>query len=103
MNTDSDQAKTQLGNLIGNLLNTLESGDTARIRESQQALSSTIITFWSAVEENASGIEPGNKAISRLVAGWAAHELPWQVHDPANYAEIKRQLKILQRSLILFS
>lgn len=90
--------KTQLSTLAKNLLDALENDDRATALVAQQAFTGAIATLWNRAEEI--GIDPKLKAVSRLVAGWAIEELPKQTQDPANDVEIKRQLKIFQRSLI---
>ncbi len=77
------------------------SNDQAKALVAQQAFTNTIATLWNAAEEIE--IDSKNKAILRLVVGWATDELPKQISDPANNAEVKRQLRIFQRSLVLFN
>jgi hypothetical protein len=69
------------------------------IEHAQQTFTGAIATLWNMAEEI--GIDPKLKAVSRLVVGWAIEELPKQIQDPANNLEIKRQLKIFRRSLLL--
>jgi hypothetical protein len=95
------EIKTQLGVLANNLLNVLESGDQAKALAAQEAFTGAITLLWNMAEEI--NIDPKTKAIFRLVAGWAMNELPKLIHDPANNAEIKRQLKLFQRSLTMFN
>ena len=99
--TKINEVKTQLSLLANNLLDALESNDQAKAFIAQQALTGAINTFWN--EEGGIDIDPKVKAISRLVAGWAMTELPNQIQDPANTATIKRELKLFQRSLMMFS
>jgi hypothetical protein len=99
MDFSVDQIKTELSTLAVNLLDALESGDPTKILVAQQAFSGTIATLWKATEEI--DIDPKLKAVSRLVVGWAINELPQQIQNPANNPEIKRQLKLFQRSLIM--
>ncbi len=91
--------KTQLDVLAENLLDALENDDRTSVLVAQQAFTGTIVTLWNMAEEI--GIDPKLKAISRLVVGWAMEELPKQTQDGANNLEIKRQLKIFRRSLVM--
>jgi hypothetical protein len=100
-NISIKEIKSHGDDLARRLLDAIESGDHAKILEAQQALTDALTTLWNTV--GASGIDPKEKAVARLVTGWATDELAKQIHDPANYAEIKGQLKILQRSLLLLS
>ena len=99
--TKINEIKTQLSLLANNLLDALESNDRAKAFVAQQALTDAINSLWSAAE--GIDIDPKVKAVSRLVAGWAITELPNQILDPANNATIKRELKLFQRSLMMFS
>ena len=98
--TKINEVKTQLSLLANNLLDALESNDQAKAFIAQQALTGAVNTLWNEAE--AIDIDPKVKAISRLVAGWAMTELPNQIKDPANNAAIKRELKLFQRSLMMF-
>jgi len=99
--TKINEIKTQLSLLANNLLVTLESNDQTKVFFAQQAFTSAINGLWNAAE--GIDIDPKVKAISRLVAGWAMTELPNQIQDPANNAAIKRELKLFQRSMMMFS
>lgn len=99
--TKINEVKTQLSLLANNLLDALESNDQAKAFIAQQALTGAVNTLWNEAE--AIDIDPKVKAISRLVAGWAMTELPNQIQDPVNNAAIKRELKLFQRSLMMFS
>jgi len=101
MDLPVDQIKTELGTLAVNLLDALECGDQTKTLAAQQAFTGTISTLWSVAE--VTDIDPKFKAVSRLVVGWAIDELPKQIQNPANIMEIKRQLKIFQRSLVLLN
>ncbi len=91
--------KTQLDVLAENLLEPLEKDDRTNALVAQQAFTGAIVTLWNMAEEI--DIDPKLKAVSRLVVGWAMDELPKQIQDPANNLEIKRQLKIFRRSLVM--
>jgi hypothetical protein len=101
MNQSVDEVKTQLGNLATNLFDTLEVGDHTKTLIAQQELTGTVTTLWNAREEV--DVDPKTKAILRLVAGWVMNDLPTQIQDPTNHAEIKRELKLFQRSLMMFN
>lgn len=101
MNQPVDEVKAQLGDLATNLLNTLESGDQAKTLIAQQELTGTVTTLWNIRDEV--DVDPKTKAILRLVAGWVMNELPTQIQDPTHHAEIKRELKLFQRSLMMFN
>lgn len=94
-----NEIKTQLGVLAKNLLDALENNDRANALVAQQAFTGAIVTLWNMAEEI--DIDPKLKAVSRLVVGWAIDELPKQIQDPMNHVEIKRQLKIFRRSLVM--
>ncbi len=105
MNISLDESKisevrTQLNLLTKNLLDTLETGDQEKMLIAQKDFTGTITAFWNAREDV--DVDPKTKAILRLVAGWVMNELPTQIQDPANYAEIKHELKLFQRSLMMF-
>ncbi len=95
-----DEMKTQVGVLASNLLDALESDDQAQALIAQQAITSAIATVWNAAKEDE--INPKIKAIFRLVADWAVNDLPNSIHDPLNSARIKRDLKLFQRTLVMF-
>jgi len=101
MNQPVDEVKTQLGVLVTNLLDTLETGDQAKTLTAQQAFTGTVATLWNAREEI--DIDSKTKAILRLVADWVMNELPRQIQERTNYVEIKRELKLFQRSLMMLN
>ena len=100
-NLPVDEIKTNVGDLATNLLDAIESNDDAKTLIAQQEFTDTLTTLWNLAEVIA--IDPKLKAVSRLVVGWAMDELPTQIQNPANYPEIKRQLKIFRRSLVLLN
>ena len=101
INIPVDEIKNNLDGLANNLLDALESDNQTKVLIAQQAFTNMIATVWNAAEEIE--INSKNKAILRLVVGWATDELPKQISDPANNTEVKRQSKIFQRSLMLFN
>ena len=94
------QTRTQLDILTRDLLEALENSDRARALAAQQAFTATITTLWNRAEETA--FDPKLKAILRLVAGWAITELPTQIQDPGRDEQIKRELRLFKRSLMMF-
>ncbi len=101
MNLLFDEIKTQVDLLAPNLLDALENNDQVQALVAQQALSRAIATVWNKAEE--SEINPKIKAIFRLVVDWGVIDLPNLIHDPLNTARIKRDLKLFQRTLVMFS
>ncbi len=101
MNIPIDEIKTNIGDLAKNLLDALESGDQAKTLVAQQEFTGTITMLWNMAE--VVNLDPKLKAVSRLVVRWAIDELPKEIQDPANNPEIKRQLKIFRRSLVMLN
>ena len=95
-----NEIKTQLNTLAQNLLDALEGSDREKILADQKMFTDTISTMWNIFEQ--SETDPKIKSIPRLVMGWAIKELPEQIKDPNNDAQIKHELKLFQRSLIMF-
>ena len=96
-----DQTRMQLDTLPRDLLEALESNDREKAFAAQQAFTGAIDTLWNATEEI--NIDPKLKAILRLVASWAITELPKQIQDPVNDDTVRRELKLFQRSLMMFN
>jgi len=99
MNLPVNEIKTLLNGLTSNLCNSIESGDREKALAVQKTFTATIATLWTSLEENE--VDPKLKSVSRLVVGWAVHELPDQILDPKNDEKVKRELKLFQRSLVL--
>jgi len=99
--TKINEVKSQLGVLTNNLLNALESGDRSKVLASQNAFTGTISSLWTTADEV--DVDRRTKAILRLVAGWAINELPKQIEDAANDEKIRKELKLFQRSLMVFN
>lgn len=99
--TEINEVKTQLGILTNELLDALESGDRTKVLAAQNAFTSTITSLWTATEEV--DVDRKTKAILRLIAGWAINELPKQIKDTANDEKIRKELKLFQRSLMVFN
>lgn len=99
--TKINEVKTQLGILTNNLLDALESVDRTKVLSAQNAFTSTIASLWTATDEV--DVDRRTKAILRLVAGWAINELPKQIEDSINDEKIRDELKLFQRSLLVFN
>ena len=95
-----NQTRTQLDILTRDLLEALETSDRERAHAAQKAFTGTIATLWNAAEEAA--FDPKLKAILRLVAGWAITELPEQIKDSKKDERIMHELKLFQKSLMMF-
>lgn len=95
-----NEIRTQLNMLTKNLLDILDADDQEKMLIAQKELTGTVAALWNAREDME--VDPKTKAILRLVAGWVLNELPVQIQDPTKHAEIKRELKLFQRSLITF-
>lgn len=100
-NIPVDEIKAMLDRLTRDLSNALEGGDLEKILAAQQTFTSAIAMLWDTAQEVE--IDSKTKAIFRLIVGWALEELPKQISNPANHAEIKRQLKIFQKSMMMFN
>lgn len=81
------------------LAGAVESGERERILAAQQALTHEVEMDWAAFE--ASEASPRDKAVARLLAAGAIHELPEKIQNPANYPEILKNLRLLKNSLVL--
>ena len=82
------------------LYEALESQDVERIQDAQQNLTVAAEFIWAQLN-SATNISNQDKAIVRLLAGGAIKELPQLIQDPANYAKIKRELRLLKSSITL--
>lgn len=99
MNLPANEIKTLLNGLATNLCNSIESGDREKALAAQKTFTDAIATLWTSLEE--SEVDPKLKSVSRLVTGWAIHELSEQILDPINDEKIKRELNLFQRSLVM--
>ena len=99
--TKINEVKDQLDTLTKNLLDALERGDRPNILIAQNAFTGTIASLWNATSEV--DVDRRTKAILRLVAGWAINELPQQIENSTNDEKIKNELKLFQRSLMVFN
>lgn len=98
--SDREAAIQQIIKLAQNLYEALENQELQQILIAQQNLSATaeMVLILMENEANISGRE---KAIVRLLVGAAMKELPLKIQDPANYPQIKRDLRLLKSSLVL--
>lgn len=99
-NFERVQAVQQITALAQALYDALESQNSEQILAAQQNLSAAAQTLWASVE-NRADIPLREKGILRLLAGDAILELPEKIQDPANYARIQRDLRLLKSSLVL--
>lgn len=90
----------QISALAQTLYDALESQNAEQILAAQQNLSTTAEFLWANVESR-TDISAREKGILRLLAGAAIKELPEKIKDPANYAKIKQDLRMLKSSLVL--
>ena len=82
------------------LYDALESQNTEQILAAQQNLTTAVETIWPRVESDAT-VTGREKGFLRLLAGAAIKELPERIKDPANYAKIKQDLRLLKTSVEL--
>jgi hypothetical protein len=99
MSLPVNDIKTLLNELATILCNSIESGDREKALAAQEIFTETIGTLWALLEE--SEVDLKLKSVSRLLAGWAVHELPDQILDPMNDERTTRELKLFQRSLVM--
>jgi hypothetical protein len=90
----------QVTMLVQALYDALESQNTGQILAAQQNLTTSVETIWPKVESDAT-VAGREKAFLRLLAGAAIKELPEKIKDPANYARIKQDLRLLKTSVEL--
>ncbi len=90
----------QIHILTENLIDALKSGDEVRIRKDQQAFSTAIERAWQ--DFNRPEIPAKEKALPRLIEGWAQRDLMTEISDPANRQKAIRDLKLFLNGLALF-
>ncbi len=93
-------ALQQFSGLAQALYDALESQNSEQILIAQQNLSTAAEALWANVEGR-TDISAREKGVLRLLAGAAIKELPEKIKDPANYARIKQDLRLLKSSLVL--
>lgn len=84
------------------LYEAFDTQDTQQILTAQKNLSAAAEVLW-ARANNDERISGHDKAILRLLAEAAIKELPQKIQDPANYPQIKHELRLLKSSLVLLS
>jgi len=97
---ERDAVIQQVTVLAQALYDALESQNTGQILAAQQNLTTSVETIWPKVESDAT-VTGREKAFLRLLAGAAIKELPEKIKDPANYAKIKQDLRLLKTSVEL--
>lgn len=90
----------QIRALTNDLIEALNSGDQFRIQKDQQAFSAAIEKAWQYF--NRPEVPTREKAIPRLIEGWAQRDLMTEVSDPANRQKAVRDLKLFLNGLALF-
>jgi hypothetical protein len=90
----------QIRALTNDLIDALNNGDDNRIRKSQQAFSTAIEKAWQYF--NRPEVPAREKAIPRLIEGWAQRDLMTEVSDPANRQKAVHDLKLFLNGLALF-
>jgi hypothetical protein len=90
----------QIHALTDDLIEALNNSDEARIQKDQQAFSIAIERAWQYF--NRPEVPAREKAIPRLIEGWAQRDLMTEVSDPANRQKAVRDLKLFLNGLALF-
>lgn len=90
----------QISKLAQALYEALDSQNREQILAAQKNLSAAAEAVWARVDADAA-LSGHDKAIVRLLADAAIKELPVKIQDPANYAQIKHELRLLKSSLVL--
>jgi hypothetical protein len=98
--TNAGEFIKQIHLLANDLIDALNSNDEARIRKDQQAFSAAIEHAWQYF--NRPEVSAREKAIPRLIEGWAQRDLMTEVGDPANRQQAIRDLKLFLSGLALF-
>lgn len=101
LNPTYTAALQQISTCLQALCDTIDSGDTHRILTAQKELTTAAEAIWSHIENDP--IPNRDKALARLLAGAALKDLPKEIQDPANYPRIQRELRLLKRSLELWT
>ncbi len=99
-NPEREDAIHQISVLAQALYDALESQNSEQIMAAQQNLSAAAEVLWANVQSR-TDVTPREKGVLRLLADDAIKELPEKIKDPANYARIQRDLRLLKSSLVL--
>jgi len=97
---NASEVVKQIRALATDLIEALNSNDEARIQKDQQAFSVTIERAWQYF--NRPEVPAREKAIPRLIEGWAQRDLMTEVSDPENRQHAVRDLKLFLSGLALF-
>lgn len=95
--SDFVQRMRILGN---NLIEALNQGDSAQIVTAQQEFSGAIEHAWQYF--NRPEVPAREKAIPRLIEGWAQRDLTAEISEPANHKKAIHDLKLFMNTLALF-
>jgi hypothetical protein len=98
--SNASEVVKQIRALATDLIEALNSDDEARIQKDQQAFSAAIERAWQYF--NRPEVPAREKAIPRLIEGWAQRDLMTEVSDPANRQHAVRDLKLFLSGLALF-
>jgi hypothetical protein len=98
--TNATEVVKQIRALTTDLIDALNINDEARIQKDQQAFSAAIEHAWQYF--NRPEVPAKEKAIPRLIEGWAQRDLMTEVSDPANRQHAVRDLKLFLNGLALF-
>ena len=98
--TDASEFVKQIRILAHDLIDALNSGDEARIKKDQPAFSAAIEQAWQYF--NRPEVPAREKAIPRIIEGWAQRDLMTEVSDPANHQKAIRDLRLFLSSLVMF-
>lgn len=98
--SERDAAVQQIVKLAQILYEALDSQNAQQILTAQQNLSAIAEMMLAQIDREAD-LSGRDKAILRLLAEAAIKELPMKIQDPANYPQIRRDLRLLKSSLVL--
>lgn len=101
LNPQYTAALQHLSTRLQALSNAIDSGDAQRILTTQKELTAAAEAIWSHIENDS--LSGWDKALARLLAEGALKELPGDIQDPANYPRMQRELRLLKRSLELWT
>jgi hypothetical protein len=90
----------QIQALTNDLIEALNSDDQGRIQKDQQAFSAAIEKAWQYF--NRPEVPAREKALPRLIEGWAQRDLMTEINDPVNRQKAVRDLKLFLNGLALF-
>lgn len=97
INPEREAAIQQITALGKALYDALEGQNTGQILIAQQNLTAAVEKLWAKAEGDAN-LTGREKAVLRVLAGAAIKDLPEKIKDPANFAKIKQELRLLKTS-----